>query len=524
MSLYTTALGIAAVIIVLICLASWLRMQRQARFRAGLNILLVLTVLAATIPLALLSAALLTRSAEFAVPDIGPVLEQALNTIRSQSEAPGLEFLRSHPPESWNAKSLAGCRMAWAGSFQVRYSVVTLSQAGNGAPFPFLGSVSDETFIRKALQDSISGALFKGDPGYQAVYKKAGPEHVVAAAFEIPAVVIDTKDEISETIRTYRTLFILKKSILEKKIIMAAAVSWVLFAAIAAALLANRLSAQINKPIENLVAGMKRISSGDLSVRIDDSVKGEFLYMANSFNAMANDLKTAREQLVRTERIAAWQQVARRVSHEIKNTLTPLSIALQKIHIRMDEENAGSETRSTLDSLETEFRSLKKLAAEFSELARMPVPRFEKADLNALVQSSAGLLNAAHPGSRFYLKLHPGAVEIEADQDQIRRLIGNLVLNAVEASESGSEILIKTAVDEKQEGRVLLEIADSGRGMDSETLERCRQAYFTTKTGGTGLGLAIVEKIVEDHSGGLEIESAPGEGTRVRVSLRRYNG
>ncbi|MBN1895713.1 HAMP domain-containing protein [bacterium] len=524
MSRYFMILGILAALIMAVCLLSWLRLRRHARFRANLNILLVLTVLASTIPLALLAAALLTRSAQFAVPDIGPVLEQTLNTLRSQSEKPGLEFLRSHSPDTWDSQVLSDCGMAWAGSFRAGERMETIAQVESVSPFPFRENVLDETWIRKALQDSVFSALFKGDPGFQAVFRKAGPDHVVAAAYEIPPEIIDTKEKISETMRTCSALSILKQSILEKKIIMAAAVSWVLLAALAAAVLANRLSAQLNKPIENLVAGMKRISSGDLSARIDDTVKGEFLYMANSFNAMADDLKTAREQLVRTERIAAWQQVARRVSHEIKNTLTPLSIALQKIHIRMDEDHAGPETRRTLDSLEAEFRSLKKLAAEFSELARMPVPRFERVDLNALVQSSAGLLTAAHPDRRFHLKLQPGAVEMEADQDQIRRLIGNLLLNAVEASSSGSEILIKTAFDAKQEGRVLLEILDSGKGMDSATLERCRQAYFTTKTGGTGLGLAIVEKILEDHGGGMEIESSPGEGTRVRVRLRRYSG
>jgi two-component system, NtrC family, nitrogen regulation sensor histidine kinase NtrY len=280
------------------------------------------------------------------------------------------------------------------------------------------------------------------------------------------------------------------------------------------------------RDLDALVEGSLAASRGDLDHRVPVRSKDEIGAVANAFNFMMEDLRVSKERLVIAERIAAWQEIARRLAHEIKNPLTPIQMAmdtLRKTHKKKHPSFDEILEESTTTVLEEADR-LKRIVAEFSDFARMPKPEFQRIDLNEVIRSAVKLYQGA--GESIELKL--GVIpQLDADKNQINQVILNLVENARDAisKREDGHIVISTRLGEAGD-RALFVIEDNGPGVPSDLKDRVFAPYFTTKhaKGGTGLGLAIVHRIVNDHGGRIVISDAPGGGARFAIELPLRNG
>jgi len=230
-------------------------------------------------------------------------------------------------------------------------------------------------------------------------------------------------------------------------------------------------------------------------------------------------------QQLTDQRRAAWSDVARRIAHEIKNPLTPIQLAAERLQRRYSEEIKSDRptfTRLT-ETIVRQVGDLRRIVDEFSSFARMPKPVFRAEQLADIARHSLFLHEVAHPAIRFGFVSHLGEREIVCDRRQIGQALTNIVKNAVEAVEARvaiepepeGEIAMTLA---EGDGRIAIDLRDNGIGLPEER-ERIIEPYMTTRTKGTGLGLAIVHKIVEEHGGTMSFHDNEGGGTLVRILL-----
>jgi two-component system nitrogen regulation sensor histidine kinase NtrY len=226
-------------------------------------------------------------------------------------------------------------------------------------------------------------------------------------------------------------------------------------------------------------------------------------------------------QLQRAERAAAWREVARRMAHEIKNPLTPVQLSAQRLQRKYGEKfkEDGAVfwecTRTIIDQVEV----LKNLVNEFSRYARLPVTSLAIRDLNETIQDSVVMFKDAHKNVDFTFKPGEGIPEVMLDKEQIKRVMVNLLDNAVAAlpPENGRIEVMSLYDSEKKMARV--SVVDNGCGIPADYRIKMFEPYFSTKKTGTGLGLAIVNTIIEDHRGRVIVEDNPGGGTSVTFEL-----
>jgi two-component system, NtrC family, nitrogen regulation sensor histidine kinase NtrY len=224
-------------------------------------------------------------------------------------------------------------------------------------------------------------------------------------------------------------------------------------------------------------------------------------------------------QIQKVQRMEAWREVARRIAHEIKNPLTPIQLSaerLRKRYAKMLEGNGAILDKCTTTIIE-QVEELKKLVNEFSQFARLPSAQLTANDLNEIIQDALFLFKEGHKEVRFQFRR--GVIpSLELDRDQMKRVLINLLDNAVAAVDERGEIKLKTVYD-RERGVVRLEIADNGCGLDPDIRSKIFEPYFSTKKNGTGLGLTIVSQIVEDHSGYIRVRPNEPRGTRFTIEL-----
>jgi two-component system, NtrC family, nitrogen regulation sensor histidine kinase NtrY len=276
----------------------------------------------------------------------------------------------------------------------------------------------------------------------------------------------------------------------------------------------------------------QRVAGGDLSVRVPESGGDELGALAREFNRMLAEVETSRARIEYLQRISAWQEMARRLAHEIKNPLTPIQLAVQEIHRRYDGKIPEFQKLldTTLEVVEDEVGTLRRLVGEFSDFARLPQAELERADLIEFLRELADRPLLADderrsdpqlpaPGPAVDFEIPEGPATASIDRQMLRRVVINLVRNAAQA-----------LAGEKRTGRVLvslsrqgdswaLDVEDDGPGIPVELRDAVFDPYVTTKTDGTGLGLAIVKKIVVEHHGTITADESPLGGARLRVKL-----
>ena len=221
------------------------------------------------------------------------------------------------------------------------------------------------------------------------------------------------------------------------------------------------------------------------------------------------------------QRRAAWSDVARRIAHEIKNPLTPIQLAAERLQRRYGSKIDPEDTTFArlTDTIVRQVGDLRRMVDEFSSFARMPKPVFREESLVEIARQSLFLHEVAHPGVRFELDQSLPAPLLVCDRRQLSQAFTNIVKNAVEAIESKGDAAGSVTMNVREEGdRAIVEVADTGVGLPPDR-DRIVEPYMTTRARGTGLGLAIVKKIVEDHHGVMTFADREGGGTVVRMSF-----
>ena len=223
---------------------------------------------------------------------------------------------------------------------------------------------------------------------------------------------------------------------------------------------------------------------------------------------------------VRAQKAAAWQDVARRLAHEIKNPLTPIQLSAERLKKHFG--SAPPQTRDFVEECTTtivgEVESLKGLVNEFKDFARMPAPRVELTDLHALLTDVLNIYNGTTGGVELRSKFAPSLPSVFVDQAKIHQVIRNLVNNALEAMGGRGHIDVETH-HLAAENRVRIVVADDGPGIPADARDKLFLAHYSTKQRGSGVGLAIVRRIVDEHGGRIEVTNTTPSGTRFAIEL-----
>ncbi|HHS13834.1 MAG TPA: HAMP domain-containing protein [bacterium] len=518
MTLFWTGILIILLLPAFYMLLLRLKNRHWTRFRSRLTLLFLGFVLIPVIPLVFLSARLITQSADLLLmPGIGRALDTSLETLRMQMEDRGRRVLEM--PAFQDDPSIQDLSrqqiVLWLRMTHANQNV-ELNAAQKADPAVETSNwIPDPSRLDSDSTFSIL-SITKEDP-MMAVYRRTGNSTWAAVVYPISPVILQAKDEIERASAVYGSLSVIKESIKEKNLLGFLAFLLVLSLAVISMITARWISRSINEPIDSLVAGMKRAAAGDLSGKVKTRAKDEFRFLVDSFNRMMQELESSRRRLIDMERIAAWQDIARQISHEIKNSLTPLKLSLHRLRGFLNRQESSFGIVEILEVMEEELHSLEHMASEFSDFARLPRPQKEPVDLNELVRSAVLLEKENLEKISIHTRLNSRLPEIHADPKQIKRVLLNLIQNSIEASKSGQSIDISTGKEEKNGKYVILRIHDQGYGMNDETLKNCFRPNFTTKKQGLGLGLAIVRKIISDHNGDIEVHSRPRKGTRMII-------
>jgi len=223
--------------------------------------------------------------------------------------------------------------------------------------------------------------------------------------------------------------------------------------------------------------------------------------------------------LMRAQKIAAWREVARRLAHEIKNPLTPIQLSAERIRKKYAER--ARDLDDIVDegtaAIVREVATLKNLVDEFTRFARLPAPNPVATSLEDVISASLSLYNGVHSSVTIRPMCDAGLPRVLLDPDQMKRVLVNLLDNAVEAMGGQRTVTIEARRDPS--GTVRLEVADDGPGIREEDRDRLFLPYFSTKKKGTGLGLAIVHRIVSDHHGRIHVEHNKPHGARFVIEL-----
>lgn len=283
------------------------------------------------------------------------------------------------------------------------------------------------------------------------------------------------------------------------------------------------VSGRITKPLRVIQANMSRVKLGKTNEPIIWKRKDEIGALINEYNRMIDQLATSAKQLAKSERESAWREMARQVAHEIKNPLTPMKLNVQHLQRTWKDNQENLEdtinkfTRSLVDQIDT----LSGIATAFSNFASMPGAQFGAVNIRQIIQNTVNLYHEFSPVTIRVEDHTDGEAEVNADKEQMLRVMSNLLKNAIQAipdSKKG-EIIIRIDHDETN---VLLSVSDNGTGIAPDKTDKIFVPNFTTKSGGTGLGLAMVKSIIDNSNGKIWFETKSGEGTTFFIQLPKY--
>jgi signal transduction histidine kinase len=283
------------------------------------------------------------------------------------------------------------------------------------------------------------------------------------------------------------------------------------------------IAARVSRPIEQLAHAAEEVASGNWNVRVPERGHDEVSVLARSFNHMTEQLTSQREQLVQSERVAAWRELARRLAHELKNPLFPLQLTVENL-VRaraLSAEEFDEVFRESTTTLGMEIANLKAIIGRFSDFSKMPKPELERIDAKDVVERVRSLYEGAASREaeiEFATEIAGEPMAMMVDPELLHRALSNLVLNAMDAMPNGGKLTISARL---RGPNIEIKVADMGEGLTQEECERLFTPYYTTKLHGTGLGLAIVQSVVADHGGTIAVESGEGGGATFIITLPR---
>jgi two-component system nitrogen regulation sensor histidine kinase NtrY len=290
------------------------------------------------------------------------------------------------------------------------------------------------------------------------------------------------------------------------------------------------LSHENKKIVDTFIRNEGLLRKGFMNKQIRMTAGNRQLTLLVSLNVLQDDrggyvgLVAVLEDLTEIEkaqRMAAWREVARRIAHEVKNPLTPIQLSAQRLKKRYGEKLSDEDAKVFLECtgmIITQVDELKRLVNEFSNFARMPAANPVPSNISEIIEESLKLYREAHKEISFVLNRSEKAPIFNLDREQIKRVMINLLDNAIEAMEGHGEVVIDLDYDSVLK-MVRIEVADSGPGIDSENKVRLFEPYFSTKKHGTGLGLAIVSTIITDHDGFIRVKDNQPKGTKFVIEL-----
>ncbi|MDC0215555.1 ATP-binding protein [Candidatus Pelagibacter sp.] len=301
-------------------------------------------------------------------------------------------------------------------------------------------------------------------------------------------------------------------------------VSLLLFLSISIAI---RFSSRFFRSINNLILASSNIGKGYLDTKVPEIKTDQELETLNkNFNLMIDRLKSQQEKLLLTERHEAWENVARKLAHEIKNPLTPIQLTIDRLKNKYDKSFNLDEKENFNNYLKIilkQINQIENLVNEFSDFARMPKPTFQRNNIVDLIKNNISLLSEIDETIAINFNLINSELFIKCDSEQISRVFLNLIKNAIESIQEktlkNTEFtkIIDIVIIEKSD-YIIINITDNGTGFSSTNIKNIIKPYFTTKSKGTGLGLSIVNKIINDHNGSIKLESN-NIGAKIEIIL-----
>ena len=304
-------------------------------------------------------------------------------------------------------------------------------------------------------------------------------------------------------------------------------VSLLLFLSI---ILSINFASRLTTPIINLITASEKISSGDLNAKVAQiETDKDFKKLNLNFNSMIEKLRKQQDKLLLSERHAAWESVARKLAHEIKNPLTPIQLSIDRIKEKyLNKIDGDKDFSNYLNTITKQIKDIEYLLNEFSDFARMPKPILKKVDLNKIISRSVNLHEMSNTDKTFRLSKGKLSSDVSGDEEQLNRVFINLIKNSIESidekkskkADFKGEISIDIKADSDY---IYVTIIDNGVGFEQVDKTKMLTPYYTTKKKGTGLGLAIVTKVISDHNGTILFNSIKN-GAKVDIVLPKYYG
>ena len=300
-------------------------------------------------------------------------------------------------------------------------------------------------------------------------------------------------------------------------------VSLLLFLSI---IISFNFASRLTEPIINLIGASEKISKGNLNVKVPEiETDYELKKLNENFNSMIDKLKKQQDKLLVSERHQAWETVARKLAHEIKNPLTPIQLSIDRIREKFlsQIQNGKSDLSSYLDTINKQIQDIEYLLNEFSDFARMPKPVLKKINLNNVISRSIELHKFNDSNVSFFYTKPLSSMYVNIDEEQFNRVFINLIKNSIESINEKINKTVdfkgKITVDIRDDSDyIYVTIKDNGVGFDQIDKIRMLTPYFTTKKKGTGLGLAVVSKIISDHNSFILFNSIKN-GAKIEITI-----
>ncbi|HVG06727.1 MAG TPA: ATP-binding protein [Thermoanaerobaculia bacterium] len=380
-------------------------------------------------------------------------------------------------------------------------------------------------FLREAARQGRAVRMDApaGVPGRLVLAAVSQAGRTVVAGTLLDPVVAEQTDQLVRDFQSYRQLEVQKDDLRASHILLFIMVT--LLVLLGASWAGLYLARRVTVPIQALAEGTRAISGGDLGHRVDVEADDELGVLVDSFNRMTAELASNKEalersnrELVEAQRLAAWNEAARRIAHEIKNPLTPIRLSAERLLRKHQQRDPtlGTAIEEGVEIIVREVVTLQGMVDEFSRYARMPRPRPAPVDLSRLVGDTLNLYRDLKPGVEVEGQVENGTSPAMLDAEQMRRALINLLDNAVEATEAPGKVTVSAMRDNSH---LRIRVADTGRGIPLASREKLFLPYYSTKGRGTGLGLAIVHRIVTDHHGSIRVEDNVPQGTVFTVEL-----
>ncbi|MCF7902359.1 MAG: HAMP domain-containing protein [Candidatus Marinimicrobia bacterium] len=277
----------------------------------------------------------------------------------------------------------------------------------------------------------------------------------------------------------------------------------------------------ITRPLVRLQAAVEELSAGNFTIRVAESPRSPINPLIRTFNNMVGELEESRRKLLQAQKDMVWREMAKIMAHEIKNPLTPIQLATQRLehNYSLKPDNFEKVLTESTRVIHEEIASLQRLVRAFSEFAKMPALQTERYDVNQQLKEVA---QSFQDEGNLHVVSENAPHPINADKLQLRQVWTNLFQNAILSHRPDRPCEITITIREK-DGWVEIAVRDHGVGITQENLEKIFQPYFTTRERGTGLGLAVVQRIIELHGGEITVTSEPESGTVFTIRLKSAN-